>query len=131
MHDRRRRRAVRVRWRTPEGAWPVRARIERFVEPTLLLLLADRPAHGYELLEELPKLGGEQVDMGNLYRLLRALERDGLVASDWRDDLPGPTKRVYRLTLEGRRLLDRWAEALSEARATIERFLSRYAEEGR
>jgi DNA-binding PadR family transcriptional regulator len=102
------------------------------VEPALLLLLVERPAHGYELLEALPELaGGEQVDMGNLYRMLRGLEREGLVASDWRDDLPGPTKRVYTLTPEGRGLLDRWAEALGETRATIDRFLSRHSEEGR
>src|SRR6266511_2867952 len=33
------------------GRWHVRGRIERFAEPALLLLLAERPAHGYELVE--------------------------------------------------------------------------------
>jgi DNA-binding PadR family transcriptional regulator len=66
--------------------------------------------------------------MGNLYRLLRALEREGLVSSEWRDDVPGPAKRVYELTDEGGRLLERWAEALTESQEVIARFLSRYGE---
>ena len=113
------------------GHWHVRARVERFVEPSLLLLLRERPLHGYELLERLSELGVEgRVDIGNLYRLLRALEEEGLVRSEWSAELPGPAKRTYELTAEGRRLLDRWAEALRRAESTISKFLERY-EEGR
>ena len=85
------------------GDWRVRARVERFVEPSLLLLLRGRPMHGYELLEQLP----ERVDAGNLYRVLRALEEAGAVTSEWSADLPGPAKRTYELTDAGRLLLDR------------------------
>ena len=113
------------------GRWHVHARVERFVEPSLLLLLRERPLHGYELLERIPELGVEgRVDIGNLYRLLRALEEEGLVTSEWSAELPGPAKRTYELTAEGRKLLDRWAEALGRAQETIGTFLERY-EEGR
>jgi len=112
------------------GHWDVRARVERFVEPSLLLLLRERPLHGYELLERIPELGEGRVDIGNLYRLLRRLEDEDLVRSQWSADLPGPAKRTYELTADGRRLLDRWAEALREAQGTISKFLDRY-EEGR
>jgi|SRR5215470_8646143 len=113
------------------GRWHVHARVERFVEPSLLLLLRERPLHGYELLERIPELGVEgRVDIGNLYRLLRGLEDEGLVRSEWSADLPGPAKRTYELTDDGRRLLDRWAEALQRAQGTIGGFLARY-EEGR
>jgi DNA-binding PadR family transcriptional regulator len=89
------------------------------VEPSLLLLLRERPLHGYELLERLPELGVEgRVDIGNLYRLLRALEEEGLVSSEWSADLPGPATRTYEL--------DRWAEALGRAQETISSFLERY-----
>jgi PadR family transcriptional regulator, regulatory protein PadR len=109
------------------GHWHVHARVERFVEPTLLLLLRERPLHGYELLERIPELGVEgRVDIGNLYRLLRSLEQEGLVRSEWSADLPGPAKRTYELTEEGHRLLDRWAEALRRAQTTISGFLERY-----
>jgi PadR family transcriptional regulator PadR len=111
------------------GRWHGSARVERFVEPSLLLLLRERPLHGYELLERIPELGVEgRVDIGNLYRLLRALEDEGLVQSEWSAELPGPAKRTYELTGEGRRLLDRWAEALHRAQGTIATFLDRYEE---
>jgi poly-beta-hydroxybutyrate-responsive repressor len=103
--------------------------VERFVEPSLLLLLRERPLHGYELIERLPEVVGEgRVDVGNLYRLLRALEAEGLVSSEWSADLPGPAKRTYELTAEGRRLLDRWAEALREVQGDVKGFLDRYEE---
>jgi PadR family transcriptional regulator PadR len=112
------------------GHWGVRARVERFSEPALLLLLRERATHGYELLEQLPGLTGEaRVDMGNLYRVLRALEADGLVTSRWEAGEPGPAKRTYELTAEGKRLLDEWAGALARSRERIDTFLDRY--EGR
>jgi poly-beta-hydroxybutyrate-responsive repressor len=123
---------VRSRHRIRPGHWHVRARIERFVEPSLLLLLRERRHHGYELIERLPELAGEgRIDVGNLYRLLRALEGEGLVTSEWRADLPGPAKRTYELTDEGRRLLDRWAAALRDAQGVLGSFLARYEQHER
>jgi PadR family transcriptional regulator PadR len=111
------------------GHWRVFARVERFTEPALLLLLRERPAHGYDLLERLPELTGEQrVEMGNLYRLLRALEEEGLVSSEWDDDSPGPAKRRYSITEQGVQLLDQWVEALRRSQERTERFLERYEE---
>ena len=105
--------------------------MERFTEPALLLLLRDRPAHGYELIESLGELiPGRRVDMGNLYRSLRSMEAEGLVSSDWDADAPGPAKRRYELTTGGRRLLDEWADALTQVRDHIDGFLKRY-EKGR
>ena len=123
-------RGARCRRMVRPGQWGVRARVERFSEPALLLLLRERPAHGYELLEALPALTGEaRVDMGNLYRVLRALEEDGLVTSRWEAGEPGPAKRTYELTTAGRRLLDEWSSALRRSRERIDTFLDRY--EGR
>ena len=123
-------RGARCRRMVRPGHWGVRARVERFSEPALLLMLRERPTHGYELLEALPAVTGEaRVDMGNLYRALRALEEDGLVRSEWQADASGPAKRTYELTIEGRRLLDEWASALRRSRERIDSFLERY--EGR
>jgi poly-beta-hydroxybutyrate-responsive repressor len=118
----------RVRRRRGPGDYDVRARVERFAEPAVLLLLRERPVHGYELLEQLPALTGERVDMGNLYRFLRLLESDGIVRSEWDDKAPGPGKRVYELTDEGHGLLDKWADALRDSQARTDGFLARYGE---
>ena len=124
----RRHRHSRVRRRVGPAEFEVRARVERFAEPAVLLLLRERPVHGYELLEQLPELTGERVDMGNLYRFLRVLESEGIVRSEWDDRAPGPSKRVYELTDEGRALLDQWASALKDSQTRLEGFLARYGE---
>ena len=125
---RRHRYRPRVRRRIGPGRYDVRARVERFGEPAVLLLLRERPAHGYELLEQMPELTGERVDMGNLYRFLRLLEGEGVVRSEWDDAAPGPSKRVYELTADGRALLDQWAEALRDVQTRTDTFLTRYGE---
>jgi PadR family transcriptional regulator, regulatory protein PadR len=103
----------------------------RFLEPALLALLRERQTHGYELIAQLPSLlGTDRVDVGNVYRALRALEERGLVTSEWRDDLPGPAKRSYAITDDGRRALRRWAEWLTEARGRIDSLLATIAEGG-
>ena len=114
-------------WSAHDQRWRVHGRIERFVEPALLLVLRDVETHGYDLADAVEQLDpDERVDLGNLYRLLRALEQEGIVESTWRDDLPGRAKRTYRLTKEGRRVLDAWAEALRDTQQTLKGFLRRY-----
>ncbi len=99
-----------------------------FLRPSLLLLLREQPAHGYELLERLRPLGFAGDDPGGLYRALRALERDGLVHSAWEPSQSGPARRIYELTRAGMEELHRRAKSLVRARETLGVFLSRYGE---
>lgn len=101
----------------------MRPRVERFGEPALLFLLADGSAHGYELLDRLPALTGERVDVGNVYRALRGLEDEGLVVSEWRADLPGPAKRTYTLTSQGHAVFASWLDSLEGLRDGLTVFL--------
>ena len=72
--------------------------------------------------------GDERVDVGNLYRVLRTLEEQGFVASEWDESVPGPAKRTYEITADGRAALDRWAAALADTRDRIDLYLRRYDE---
>ena len=93
----------------------------------MLLLLAERPSHGYEVAESLGDLLEEgRVDFGNLYRLLRSLEAEGLVSSSWNDEVPGPLKRTYELTGEGAALLGAWATSLRAGVERIDALLQRH-----
>lgn len=99
-----------------------------FLRPCLLLLLAETPSHGYDLLERLAELGLPTADPGGLYRVLRALERGELVVSSWETSGAGPARRTYQLTGEGHEWLHAWAGALSEGRRIVGAFLDRYAD---
>jgi poly-beta-hydroxybutyrate-responsive repressor len=102
-------------------------RIERFVEPCVLLLLAEQNRHGYSLRDELVKREWvEDVDFGHLYRTLRRMEEAGLVSSEWAEEGPGPLKRVYRITPAGRKLLQAWASSLRQTKQLLDKFLRAY-----
>jgi poly-beta-hydroxybutyrate-responsive repressor len=109
------------------GQWTVRGRIERFVEPAVLLLLAEGSRHGYELKEQVRQfLGEDHTDVANLYRLLRQLEVERIVRSRWCPPAGGPARRVYDLTSMGRRLLEEWVVALRRVQNATDTFLTRY-----
>ncbi len=93
----------------------------------LLLLVAETPSHGYELLDRARELLPVPLDGGRLYRQLRTMEHDGLVVSSWKGSGSGPDRRVYSLTAGGRARLHGIAEALAEADGRIDAYLSRFA----
>ena len=72
--------------------------------PTLILaVLADGPRHGYAIAREIERRSADALKMGEgaLYPALRALERDGLVVSQWETQGSGPARRTYTLTDAG------------------------------
>ena len=97
-----------------------------YLRASLLLLIAETPAHGYDLLEQIGHLGLRNVDPGGLYRALRVMEKDGLVESWWEHSSAGPARRSYRLTDEGIDWLHAWAGALREGRRYLTAYLDRY-----
>lgn len=104
-------------------------RMNKFMEPCLLLLLRKNPSHGYELLEKLQSFGfsGDASEGATLYRTLRRLESMGSVVSEWEAGDQGPARRLYRLTPEGHEALDVWAVGLRSRVARLERFLALYS----
>ncbi|GAA0498933.1 hypothetical protein Ade02nite_83670 [Paractinoplanes deccanensis] len=63
------------------------------------LLVLRTPGYGYSLLETLSEAGFE-VEANTLYPLLRRLEAQGLLASEWNTDEARPRK-FYRTTPHG------------------------------
>lgn len=71
-----------------------------------LAVLAERPAHGYAVLETLKQRSAGVFDLpeGTVYPALHRLEAAGLLASEW-DSSTGRRRRVYKLTKRGRSVL--------------------------
>lgn len=91
----------------------------------LLLLLRDGPGYGYDLRRELHARSLD-FDRAVIYRGLREMERDGLIASHWTSSEAGPRRRVYRLTQGGHEELRRIAGEIEEARDGHDLFLRAY-----
>ena len=94
-----------------------------------MLLLAEEPVHGYELMGRLREfgIGHGGMDPSLIYRLLRHLERGGLAESSLDDSGTGPARKVYRLTPEGMEVLDMWAANLDEVSTLLQQFKERYS----
>ncbi|EGD53301.1 PadR family transcriptional regulator [Gordonia neofelifaecis] len=69
------------------------------------LTVLETPAYGYWLLERLGE-AGISVDGNTLYPLLRRLEKQGLLTSEWNTDESRPRK-FYVISDAGRALRDR------------------------
>jgi DNA-binding PadR family transcriptional regulator len=76
------------------------------LDPLVLAILEDGPAHGYAIIETLRKRSNGVFDLpeGTVYPALHRLERSGVVSSR-REVIGGRQRRVYRLSSRGRAAL--------------------------
>ncbi len=97
-----------------------------YLKPCLLLLLAEGPSHGYELLEQVRRMGIKGAEPGGLYRYLRAMEKEEMVSSWWEPSQAGPARRTYALTETGRQAMRASVEALRDVHQLLGGVLQRY-----
>jgi len=76
-------------------------------ELLILSLVEARPRHGYEMskLIETRSGGAVRFNVASLYPLLYRLEKRGWIEGRWVDKADQRRRRYYRLTREGRRVL--------------------------
>jgi PadR family transcriptional regulator PadR len=77
--------------------------------------------YGYSLINGLKEQGFE-IDQGTLYPLLRRLESQGLLLSNWRIEADRP-RRYYMLSDEGRGLLPRLKQEWNNIVLTMTKML--------
>lgn len=97
-----------------------------FLYPSLLLLLAEEPRHGYRLVDSLLRLGFGPVDRPSVYRALAELEGDGLLHSWEMSSTAGSTRQVYGVTQTGLHMLSVWMDVVAEERDALDAVLKRY-----
>ena len=77
--------------------------------------------YGYTLRKALDDLG-LAIDEGTLYPLLRRLETQGLLASEWREENKR-NKRFYRLSAQGELILQKLLEEWQTINSSLDRIL--------
>ena len=104
------------------------ARVGRFMEASLLLLLSEAPSHGYDLISRLAEFGfPREQDPGMVYRTLRRLENQGMIRSTWTVSAAGPARREYVVTDEGREYLRAWVATIQDNIDTLKSFVDRFS----
>lgn len=93
-----------------DGTGPkLEAELRRGVLVLATISQLQQPQYGYSLRQALVT-HGVPIEEGTLYPLLRRLESQGLVDSEWRME-DGPPRRYYVLNAEGRTLYQQLVEA--------------------
>jgi PadR family transcriptional regulator, regulatory protein PadR len=89
---------------------------------TLAVLAQLRQEHyGYTLRKDLAERGLE-IDESTLYPLLRRLETQGLLASEWREE-EKRNKRFYRLSADGEQILGKLLQEWQAINESINRIV--------
>lgn len=84
-----------------------RAQIKRgTLEYAILLLTAQRPYYGYEIMSQLERRPILAAGESTIYPLLRRLLKDGRLSAFWQETAQGlPPRKYYRITPAGREAL--------------------------
>jgi DNA-binding PadR family transcriptional regulator len=76
-------------------------------KPLLLSILAEGESYGYEIIQKVRELSGGQIEWsdGMLYPVLHRMERDGLIASEWKEADTGRQRKYYFISAGGHQIL--------------------------
>ncbi len=92
-----------------------------------LLLIAEKPRHGYEIASELRDMGFPIMGvghMGTVYRTLASLEASGFVIPEW-DTTTSPPRKVYRITPIGMNYLREVSLEMRSTKKLLDEFVRR------
>lgn len=80
--------------------------------PLILSILARGESYGYEIIQQVKQLSNGHIEWsdGMLYPVLRRLENENLVESEWRTAETGRRRRYYRLSNQGNKALEKEKE---------------------
>lgn len=101
----------------------------RFLNPSIMLLLAEEPSHGYALLDKLVAMGvaEKRLPLPLIYRVLGYLEVKRLAGFKFKKpEGRGPARKVYHLTEKGRKELASWSDSMKDIRRFTDEFQERY-----
>jgi PadR family transcriptional regulator PadR len=113
----------------PNAASEKRQMPRRFLLPSIMLLLAEEPSHGYALLQQLVELGvaEKRLPLPVVYRELLFLESKRMAGFVFaKPEGRGPARKVYHLTEKGWKELSSWAVSMQDVRNFIDVFQARY-----
>ncbi|MCD6245150.1 MAG: PadR family transcriptional regulator [Candidatus Korarchaeota archaeon] len=96
-----------VKMRPPED--PLVSFVRGSYRLIILSLLESSVMHGYQILKTLERITGQKPKISTLYSILKDMERNGFLASRMEE-----TRRIYRLTEKGRKVLNEFRSRIGE-----------------
>jgi transcriptional regulator len=93
----------------------------------ILKTLRREPLHGWGISKRILQLSDDvlTVQQGSLYPALHRLEQQGWIESEWKDSELGRSAKVYSLTRDGKKQLERELESWKRLSSAVELVLDR------
>ncbi len=101
--------------------------LDRFVQPSILMLLMKEDLHGFSILKKLYSIevmDYSSLDPTGLYRTLKKMEEAGLLRSKIDAGSETQLRRIYSITDEGKICLIFWIDTLQDYRKRIDSLAS-------
>ena len=99
----------------PDCACHTEAPLRGLLHIAIIDLIKDKPAHGGEIYQTLKEKFLIDIPRGIIYALLRKMEEDSLILSNWDIQKSGPARRIYHITEEGLEYLNCYLGRLRRA----------------
>lgn len=101
------------------------ALVQGTLDMLILKTLALEPLHGWGIAQRIDQIsrGVFQVNAGSLFPAFRRLEREGLIAPEWRATENNRRAKYYALTKRGRAKLEAETKEWNRQTAAIARIL--------
>src|SRR6476660_488061 len=79
------------------------------LEMMILRTLKRQPMHGYALVQQIKRISNEvlQIEEGSLYPALQSILKEDFVKAEWCISSTNRRVRIYKLTVAGRKHLER------------------------
>lgn len=101
----------------------------------ILVSLSKQKSYGYELMSTISRIMPEYgtsspSTMGNQYRILRMLEANGFITSEWNTAGSGPARRIYSITSLGIKETEEIVRYIGQTKQVVDRFVGYIEETG-
>jgi PadR family transcriptional regulator PadR len=92
-----------------------------FIQFVTLYIITEKPRYAHEIKAEILTLtrGTFDIDRNNLYKKLRALEKDGILKSHLKPSQQGADRKYYAITPFGRKLFEEMYQLLIPVMASL------------
>ena len=90
----------------------------------LLSLIEEEASYGYEMVAKLRERGLDLASEGSIYPLLSRLQKQGIIEGYLVQSPAGPARKYYRMSNEGRDILELWRQEWHEFRTSVDAVLN-------
>ncbi|UAL47642.1 PadR family transcriptional regulator [Sutcliffiella horikoshii] len=81
--------------------------LKGILDACVMAIVEEKAVYGYELSQQLQKVGLLDISEGTIYPVLLRLQKNGFIIGEMRPSASGPNRKYYFLTDSGREELER------------------------